>query len=364
MLIYSLIPFPDIKYDICDGCCSLKESILKKYIYFGAIFYVVYFILELCSPIAKILRKNILDKDLLEIMMLIFAAQPYIHLFCESFNYKFVEHEYTNKHGKTRTETRMEREDYYTRSEDFLIYSYRDISGPFILNIDEENLKKKVFIKLDLQIEINFIDTISCYDLSQFRYNIYKKRHIFTKEFEVKVSRLLGGFPKYIDGKYIPINKNIPKFVNFNWYLLFTFLTLGQFYKIYFFSLCHYQTFTTKKVISTRYDLSNDESNAKFDRYNPKINLITKQIDLEPNSYIFIVKERERPLPTELELKFAENYEKDIKKFDVIVNEDKNNVIQEKDNLETIKLTETGESENIDEVNGIKIPLITVGKNV
>ena len=51
----------------------------------------------------------------------------------------------------------------------------------------------------------------------------------------------------------------------------------------------------------------------------------------------------------------------------MIANDDKNNVIQEKDNLETIKLTETGENddnENIEEVNGIKIPLITVGKNV
>jgi hypothetical protein len=297
--------------------------------------------------------------------MEIFTAQPIFHFFCESYNVKHEEYEYTDKYGRNRKKKTTIRDNYYTRTYDFFVYSYRDISGPFILNIDEENLKKKVFIKLDLQIEINFIDTISCYDLDKFKQDIYNKpRH--TSEFDIKMSKLIG-LPQPIDDKYILINKNIPRFVNFYWYLLFTFLTLGQFYKRYFFSLCHYQTFTTRKVASTRYDLSDDESNAKFDRYKPKINLITRQIDLEPNNYIFTVKEKERPLPKKDELEQAEKFEKDIKKFDVIENDDKNNVIQEKDNLETIKLTETegnDDNKNIDEDNRIKIPLLSVGENV
>ena len=220
MLIYSLIPFPDIKYDACDGYCSLKESILKQYIYFGAIFYVAYFILELCSPIVKVLRKNILDKDIVEIMRLIFAAQPYFNLFIEKY-------EYTNRYGRTRNVEKILRENYYSRNDYFLVYSYRDISGPFILNIDEENLKKKDFIKLDLQFEIYFIDTISCYDLDKYKQDIYNRHWNLKSIFHVKESRLLSGMPQFIDGKYIPINKNIPRFVNFYWYLLFTFLTLG-----------------------------------------------------------------------------------------------------------------------------------------
>ena len=41
-------------------------------------------------------------------------------------------------------------------------YSFQDVSGLFILN--QEKMKNAVFIKLELDKEINFADNISYYD--------------------------------------------------------------------------------------------------------------------------------------------------------------------------------------------------------
>ena len=66
-------------------------------------------------------------------------------------------------------------------------------------------------------------------------------------------------------------------------FVLFTLLTLAEPYKLYFNSICFYQKYKIRKLVSTRYDLSQPEFDEKYKKLNPQINLIKYSYSFEPN---------------------------------------------------------------------------------
>ena len=147
------------------------------------------------------------------------------------------------------------------------ILSSRDISG--VLNFNYEGYS---YAYLDLEIEVNFADTISYDD-----YITQKKK--FDKEKKAKHEH--GSYSTRFKEKrnisefgtsqsfLVNINNAQNCFLNCGIFILFVILTFGPIYEIIFYCfLVKNLSFKIRKIVSTRYDLSNE---SKYDLFAPKL---------------------------------------------------------------------------------------------
>ena len=249
----------------------------------------------------------------------IIKTRPKFTLYCECFHFESEEYEDTDPEGNRVIKTRMVKKE--SHIEDYAIpyYCCRDVSGLFVLNTDKAHLAKKTFIALDLKIEINFADALSYSDYISEK-NSFKMRNEHSDTyFIMKEKKNIGDIKHHY---LFNIRGKTPSCVSRFWFFLFTLLGLAEFYKLYFNSLCIYQYYTIRKLISSRYDLSNDENNAKYDRFNPQLNLINEQIIYEPNSYFFIKTDFNPKQPNELEIQNSKQYEHLIPKYEIYEGDD------------------------------------------
>lgn len=204
-------------------------SMINKYkvsfILFG-IFYFLYFFVELAHPIsAYLFYKFSLEKIMLK-MNYLFKALPQIKFEC-----------FDEKSNNSRIK----------------LFRYRfskDISSPFVLNLQDINLNKKNYIKLTLNEEIEFADseTADEYAIQKRAFIREMKRKNNGLENEILESRHIPGLKFYIS---VIIKDKEPICVNFCIFLICICLTLGELYKIYFNSFCSYQSFIIKKIVTT-----------------------------------------------------------------------------------------------------------------
>ena len=170
-------------------------------------------------------------------------------------------------------------------------------------------IKKKRFIKLNLIEEIKFADAIS--------YSDYKVQ----KEFLIEKNKNKTRYIKYTETRYIPgmkyfvltkIGTNDPLFFGKGWFIFSMILTLGQFYGLYIKSLCIIQTFKIRKIVSTRYNLLDEQYNQQYDQLMPQIKLPEQQFNYQKNDTGFCSTNFQPKLPSEEEIKQAEQYQKYI----------------------------------------------------
>ena len=129
-----------------------------------AIFYIIYFILQLCSSTASYLCHKRTGKGMYERMGDFYMTPPEITFFCECFHYE--NHSYQTKNKNGGSTYHYKRLQVVTYKDLFQVpyYSARDVSGLFYLDCNEAYIKKKSYIQLELSEEINFADNISYYD--------------------------------------------------------------------------------------------------------------------------------------------------------------------------------------------------------
>ena len=367
LIIYILTPIPDINWIGCEKTMtrekcnnySLKDELSSTYIYIGIPFYIIYMFLEFCSPTYSFLVNKHTNKGLYAEMESLFKTRPTIIINCDCYHSETKWNTTYDSDGNSHTESENVNVSTYYESIPFNYYSCRDISGLFILNCDNKSINKKYLIKLEINEEINFADAISYYDYFNIR-NDMKKRNEF-KDTNFSLYNLTK-----IDGiKYhylINIKDKEPRCVSPCWYFIFTIFALTQFYKWYISSLCIFQKFTIRKIISTRYDLGSDEFNEKYDKFNPQLNLITSNLTYQPNTYIYINPMFKKPLPSELEIKNAMQYEGLIPQYEICKENDEGKE-------GTVKKTSKIGNFNDDQINFKKffrlnftndIPLITI----
>ena len=138
----------------------------------------------------------------------------------------------------------------------FPYYSWKDISGLFLLNQDKA--KKYPFLKLYLRYEINFADSISYSDLSMYKNILYQQYKDYDAHFSIYDDRIIPDFKEFFLVTLDP--NNIPCCVSKGLYILFTIFFLGQFYKTYLQSKCFAKNFAIRKLFSTRFDLTNNQN--------------------------------------------------------------------------------------------------------
>ena len=114
---------------------------------------------------------------------------------------------------------------------------------------------------------------------------------------------------------FVKIGNKDPCTVNCCFYFLSIIFAVCQFYKIYINSFCVFQSYTIRKIVSTRYDLSKPEYDKKYASLVPSLNLITKQYFYEPSDFNYLNQDYNVNLPTKEELDRAMIYENKIPNY-------------------------------------------------
>ena len=272
--------------------------------------YIIYIIIEFCSPISRYLRNKNNSQGIYKKMSIYFRTPPIISWSCECYHY--VTHYYTtrNNEGEIEQHSYTERVVTFTGSSDMTYYSSRDISGPFLLNCDEKNVNQKYYIKLELNDEINFADSITTSDyLTQKNSFIsaYKYRDV---HFDFSERRYIPGLVEY---NLVKIGKEEAGCINSCIFFIFTMLSFAELYKFYFNSKCIYQKFTIKKIISTRYNLNGPEYEKRYQKTIPSIDLINKQYYFKPSEYNNLNNSYKVDLPSKEEVENANKNKNKIK---------------------------------------------------
>ena len=242
------------------------------FILFG-ILYLIYLILEFCSPTSRYLCHKSSDQRMYSKMGRNFRTPPEICFHCECYHYINVTYYTRDKNGHRHRHTRREKRVSYRENYIFPYYSERDVSGLFYLNCGKAYIEKKHYF--------NFWET-----------------------------RTIPGMEHH---NLVKLSENEPCMVNFFFFFLFTLLTFAEFYVIYVDSCCIYQKFKVRKIVSTRYDLNQQV----YQTFVPQLDLISNQYQYGQEYYNYVNQNYDLQLPSQEELEAAKQYQNKVPEYQV-----------------------------------------------
>jgi hypothetical protein len=238
----------------------IKKEVKKFLICIIIILYFFYIILEMYSSTFSFLRrKDINKKHIKEQFEFFFNSRP-TYIFRSSSKVNDINHNNFQK---------------------FKYYSCRDISGLFILNVDKKNFNKKIYLLLELDKNIRFAIDGSKTDYEKEKQKFIQRNLNDNNDDKCIEDIFIKDLKKYY---MIKIKTNGSAMANCFWFVIFTFLTFAEFYKLYLNNICVYQHFTLRKVVSTRNNLGEDHF---YEVYNPQIKINTNIYNNEPKLFIF-----------------------------------------------------------------------------
>jgi len=203
-------------------------------------------------------------------METLFYRRPEYHFYCNCYHYETYHYTTTDSEGNTHHHTRTDKVYTFRDHELFNFCSWRDTSGLFLLNT-EENLrnKKKSYIKLELDLEFEFADDVTKWDFNRQKENMINRNKYRDTHMEFSQNIKLPGMDTY---NFIKIGDKEPACLNCGAFLFFTFIIpVMELYKMYVESCSINQDYTIKKVVSSRYNLNTEEARQRFDPVMPKI---------------------------------------------------------------------------------------------
>ena len=268
-----------------------------------------------CSPTLSYLCHKKSGDKMYSKMGTLFRTPPKITMRCVCYHYETRTVTDRDANGNVTTRTVTERVITYSESEDINYYSTRDVSGLFKLDIERGLLEKKNYIKLKLKKCIDFADAISYSDYMTQKTNFWQRNRYRDIYMDFTESRDIPGFNKY---ELVLIKENEPCFIGSFYYVIFTLLTFGQFYKMYVNSFCINQNYKIRKLISTRYNLLEPQFEQKYQIMTPAINLIDQNYSYQTQEIGCEFESVSVNLPTEEELNKAQAYESYVPNYQVV----------------------------------------------
>ena len=317
---------------------GIKSSNL---LYILIIVYILYVICEFCSSLASFLCNKTDENGIKNIMENLVRTPPTIDFWCECYHYetRIVRVGAPPKKGggrksgggapkrgaaphgaggarrgpshssgpKYRSKTRRIvtwRENAY-----FPYYSARDVSGLFEILDDRKSAMGKAYVKLEVLPEINFADAITYWDYENFRTDFYNRNRWRDQYMDYRETRDVPGLNPL---NFIRIRDTEPCGVNICMFIIFTILPFAEFYKCYVNSFCLNQSFKIRKLISTRYDLNQDQ----YNYFVPSFNIPAGQQAFDASYYNYINNDYQLKQPTSEELSQAAAYQDRIPKYE------------------------------------------------
>ena len=273
--------------------------------------YIIYVIIELCSPTGLFLLNKKSTNSLYNTLKEIFISPPVLQLTVSCFHMEKRTEKTTTKEGKEIKKEIQERKETYNERRDFPYYSFRDISGLFRIDLDNEVFRNKIYIKLTLDTMISFGDSISYYDYQNFKNNFIFENQKRDDKMDFRENFYISNLSK---NNLIKIKDEEPFYINYFWFLICTLLTMSLPYEIIFNRISIEGKYQIKKIISTRYNLNSYEYDGMYGNSIPAIKLGNDTYNFDTNDYGYYNPDAEINLPTLEELENAKQYEEDIKK--------------------------------------------------
>ena len=292
----------------------LRPEFTKKISIAFGIIHFIYILVEIFSPTGKYLCHKRSGEGMHENMRRYFKTIPKIIFHCECYHNEIKYYTTTDKFGNVHQHHKTVKVVTYEEDYEMPYYSERDVSGLFYLNCDEAKAKKKAYIKLKLKEEINFADAISIMDYQNEIDKFYARNRYKDDFFEFEEIRKI---PDLDHHNLIRLGENDPILSKYFFFLLSTLLTLSELYKLYFDSLCIFQRFKVRKLISTRYDLNQPVYQEKYQHFIPQINLIFQTFTYQEQDYNYLNNQYEVNLPTQEELEKAQRYQDKVPDYQI-----------------------------------------------
>lgn len=276
--IIQLLLWGSIAIIICSYVLRGFYHSTLGWIIFG-VSYFFYWIFELCSSTFSYLTNQKHAQGIHQFMKQIFQTPLIITFHVECYHYETRSYyDSSSRSYKTRT-TKVTT---FTGSEDFVYYSWRDVSGIFLLDSSEAIKNKNIsFIKLQLDSEYKLFDAYTQNDLNTQRNNYFLSNRWRDVHMSTRTSSRIPGMEEHT---LVKISDYLPPLFGVLWYLLFTTLTLAQFYKYYIDSFCSNQHFVIKKELSTRININDPSFDSRYKVDCPVIILRgnTQTFDFQP----------------------------------------------------------------------------------
>ena len=259
--------------------------------------YVIYIVI-FCytSPILLYLDNKLSNLQISERMLSHFTKPPKITLSMSSYH--------MDKDKKKRIYT-------YKENINLLYYSWKDISGLFVLNKDFDSNKHK-FLLLQINKEIEFADAISINDYQKKKKKLYLKNIQRDKCLE---EREIRSYENYNQFNLVKINEKDSFFYQKGMFIFFLICSLGMIYCMLFNRNCIQQIFTVRKIISTRYNLMKKDNLHKFSSFRPMLAIKDNIYEYKENEIGSVYKENKIAAPTYEDLLEASVYENNVPKY-------------------------------------------------
>ena len=269
--------------------------------------YIVYIILELCSPTFGYLRHQKGNDRMYEKMGELFRTAPVITFHCVCYHYETKHTTYKDSNGHVQNRTERVHVNTHSDTMELPYYSARDVSGLFLLNIAKANASQKAFIKLHLQKEVNFADAISYSDYIMQKDAFWMRNRYRDALMDFDETRTIPGFHTE---NLVQIGDYHPSGVSSGLYIASCFLMFCQFYKRYVDSFCVFQNYKIRKIVSTRFDLLQPTYCQQYAQITPALNLTGTMMTYQPADVGYCSSNYQATMPTAEELERAKQYDK------------------------------------------------------
>ncbi len=256
--LFQLMLWSSIALLICSYTVRGFKYSTVGWITFG-VSYFFYWIFELCSSTFSYLNNQKHAQGIHQYMRQIFQTPMVITFHVECYHYETRSYyDSSSRSYKTRT-TKVTT---FTGSENFIYYSWRDVSGIFLLDSSEAIKNKNIsFIKLQLDSSYQFFDSYTQNDLNIQRNNYFISNRWRDSHMSTSTTSSIPGMD---DHTLVKISDYQPPLFGAIWYVLFTLLTFAQFYKYYIDSFCSNQHFVVKKELSTRININDPVYDSRY----------------------------------------------------------------------------------------------------
>ena len=161
----------------------------------------------------------------------LFNTAPVITWTAQCYHYETRHYTETDSKGNTHHRTETVRVDTHYEEENLQYYSFRDVSGTFLLDIDRAAMNKKAYIKLHLSKSINFADAISYADYIRQKDRFYERNRHRDDYMDFNEYEKIPGLKTH---NLVKIGNKEPCCFGLCSYIFWTLIPFCQFYKFYF----------------------------------------------------------------------------------------------------------------------------------
>ena len=280
-------------------------TIIKLYTVSIPLFVFVYICNIAChcySPEFSFLGNKIEDKTMYDIMLQYFSAAPKITLKTESYHV-------VRSGGKRKSSRRVVT---HREEEEVKYYSFKDVSGLFLLDIPQN--KNIIYIQLQIINEINFADPVSSSDYMTQKEALYERNKNKDRNIDYFEIRTYDGYSRY---NLIKLKGQDSCFFKKGIYMIFILLTLGLIYYAIFNCYCLPQNFRVRKLVSTRYNLLDEEHSTKYESLRPTLSINSEIFKYDEKETGVVYESNKMAPPSIEEIENAKQYQNYIPDYQI-----------------------------------------------